>query len=183
MRVRLITTSIVQLCPLRRKVLTVRLFKVAATLLLAITTVTADAHPQASARQTQTDSWFKKCSKPRTLGLEVLLNNKVVHRSSFPICRTTGVPENVEAQKRIVEFYFSGGHVFQDQYRTTASQKIEGNIWQAGAESNAILLGVSFMTKNHVLLNTIHAAKCDKVSTSLIDRGIAVRTFPVPPKR
>jgi len=56
---------------------------------------------------------------------------------------------------------------------------IEGNIWQAGADPGVILFGVSFSTKEQVLLNTIHIAEPSKESASEIDRGLIVRTFPV----
>jgi len=54
---------------------------------------------------------------------------------------------------------------------------------QAGADPAAILLGVSFATKQQVLLNTIHIARPGKASISEIDRGLTVRTFPVSRKQ
>jgi hypothetical protein len=113
------------------------------------------------------------------MGLEVLLNGKIIHRSAFPICPISDRPEETDHQQKIVAFSFKGGHLFQGEYHTTRRQTIEGNIWQAGTDPGAILFGVSFSTKEQGLLNTIHVAKADRGSRSEIDRGLIVRTFPV----
>ena len=121
--------------------------------------------------------WFQNCSENKAIRLEVLLDRKIIYRSSFPICRSnTGSPS--ERRQKIIAFYFKGGHVFQGEYHTGRTQIIEGNIWQAGADRDAVLLGVSFSSKKQVLLNTIHVAKPDRASASEVDRGIVVRTFP-----
>jgi hypothetical protein len=111
--------------------------------------------------------------------LEVLLSGNVIHRSSFPICSITDRSEEVDNQQKIVAFSFKGGYVFQSEYHTARTQTIEGNIWQAGADPGAILFGISFTSQNQILLNTIHVAKPESESTSEIDRGLIVRTFPI----
>jgi len=121
-------------------------------------------------------SWFGQCTEERYMRLEILLNGKVLQQSSFPICP---IGDRSKETEKIVAFTFKGGHVFQGQYHTTRTQTIEGNIWQAGTDPGVILLGVSFSTKKQILLNTIHVAKPDSESTSEIDRGLVVRTFPI----
>jgi hypothetical protein len=114
------------------------------------------------------------------MGIEVLLNGKMIHRSSFPICPISDRSDwKTERQQKIVAFYFKGGKAFQGEYRTTPTQTIEGNIWQAGNDPGVILIGVSFSTKKQVLLNTIHVAKMGSESTSEFDHGFIVRTFPI----
>lgn len=76
-------------------------------------------------------------------------------------------------------FFFRGGHVFDGEFRTSRSESIEGNIWEAGTDPGIILFGVSFMTKKQLLLNTIHIAKADRASATEIDPGMVVRTVPV----
>jgi len=105
-----------------------------------------------------------------------MLGEKVIYRSSFPVCPIGDRSEEVDKR---VAFSLKGGHVFQGEYRTTPTQTIEGNIWQAGTDPGTILFGISFSTKKQVLLNTIHIAKPGKVSVSEIDPGLTVRTFPI----
>lgn len=122
--------------------------------------------------------WFQTCSENKAMRLEVELDGKIIYRSSFPVCRANSGSNPAEGRQRIIVFYFKGGHLFQDEYRTARTQFIEGNIWQAGADPDAMLLGVSFSGKKQVLLNTIHVTKPESVSASEVDRGMVVRTFP-----
>ncbi len=113
------------------------------------------------------------------MGLEVLMSGNVIHRSSFPICPINDRSEEAGPQQKIVEFSFKGGQVFQGKYHTSRTETIEGNVWQAGTDPGAILFGISFTSQNQILLNTIHIAKPGSESTSEIDRGLIVRTFPI----
>jgi hypothetical protein len=131
-------------------------------------------------------SWFGDCSPKKYVGLEVALSRKVIYRSSFPVCPIDDYSESVKdllsargSPDRKLVFSFKGGHVFQGEYRTTAAQTIEANVWQSGTDPGVILLGLSFSTKKQVLLNTVHVAQVDKEFTSEIDRGLTVRTFPI----
>jgi len=118
--------------------------------------------------------WSGDCAGDNRIGLEILLEGKKIFSHSGPICRGKRSSENGRA-----EFYFKGGHRFQGKYATVPTEKIEGNIWQAGGDPDAIILGISFATKNRILLNTLHIAKPDGPTSSEIDNGIVVRTFPV----
>jgi hypothetical protein len=120
-------------------------------------------------------TWLGNCPEDRKIELEVLLRGKKIFQSSFPICPINDVSKEIN---KTVAFNFSGGHTFQGKYHTARSQSIEGNIWQAGSNRGVILLGISFSTKQQILLNTIHIAKPDQESSSEIDRGIVIRTFP-----
>jgi len=110
------------------------------------------------------------------MGLEIVLSGKSIYRSTFTICPISD--RSKEVDKRIV-FSFKGGHVFQGEHRTSPTQTIEGNIWQAGTDPGVILLGISFSAENQVLLNSVHIAKPGKASESEIDPGLTVRTFPI----
>jgi hypothetical protein len=123
-------------------------------------------------------SWFSNCDNKRYIGFQVLLAGKVISSSSFPICPVDDPANTAKGQQRIVAFSFRGGHVFQGAYRTNGRDKIEGNIWQAGTDPNVILFGVSFSRGKQVLLNTIHIANVESESSSEIDRGLTIRTFP-----
>jgi hypothetical protein len=152
---------------------------IVAILLVNLWTAYAAALPQGVARTSEatgTWRWFENCSGKNNLGLVVLLDGKAVYRSRFPVCRNNGPTPTSEERKLV--FHFKGGRVFQGEYRTLPTQTIEANIWQAGADPNALLLGVTFVS-DRVLLNTIHIAKPDSTSVSQLDRGIVVRTFPL----
>jgi hypothetical protein len=117
-------------------------------------------------------TWSSKCSAVHQLGIEMRLKSKIIYRGALAVCRG-----NRQAEDGTAEFYFPGGHTFQGEYRTRPTQKIEGNIWQAGGESDAIILGISFATKDRILLNTVFIAKPDTEASSEIDKDIVVRSF------
>ena len=148
-----------------------------AILLLSVCVVCAAASAQGAARSSEQRAWhwFGSCGDTRNLSLVVLLDGKAIYRSRFPVGRDNG-PTPTAGERKIV-FHFKGGHIFQGKYRTLPTQTIEANIWQAGADPNALLLGVTFVS-DRVLLNTIHVAKPENTSVSQLDRGIVVRTFP-----
>lgn len=123
--------------------------------------------------------WFDGCHNGKMLGLEVLLDGKPVYRTEFRAC----LLERKITKSDIKAFYFSGGPTFQGEYHTRKAEKIEGNVWQAGADPDALLLGVSFKTRDQILLNTIHIARPDKITESKIDSGMMVRTFPLKTRR
>jgi hypothetical protein len=154
-----------------------------AILLLSVCAACAAASAQDAARSSETTGtwhWFGSCEDTRNLSLVVLLDGKAVYRSRFPVCRNNGPSPTAEERK--IVFHFKGGHIFQGEYRTSPTQTIEANIWQAGADPNALLLGVTFVT-DRVLLNTIHVAKPDNTSVSQLDQGIVVSTFPLTRKK
>src|SRR5712692_3855759 len=123
--------------------------------------------------------WSGDCPTGRMMGLQVLLEGKSIYHSHFRACLMDRTDGNSERQRRIRAFHFSGGHTFQGTYHTRKAETIEGNIWQAGADPDAILLGISFVTNDQVLLNTIHIAKPGKTTQSILDSGLVVKTYPV----
>ena len=127
--------------------------------------------------------WSGDCPNGATLRLELLIEGQAVYQTEFRACHMerTAALTDAEQQKMRV-FYFPGGHTFQGTYHTTTQEKIEGSIWQAGADPDALLLGVSFTAPGahgQILLNTIHIAKPGKESRSLLDRGVVIKTYPI----
>lgn len=125
-------------------------------------------------------SWFGNCRDKKYMGFELLMNGAMVHKISFPVCPIKDVSE--EPHNKVVAFFFKGGYVFQGKYHTKPTQKIEGNIWQAGADNGEILFGVSFSAPGRhgqTLLNIIHIADAYKESSTEIDDGLIVHTFPI----
>lgn len=119
----------------------------------------------------------KQCNGDHKLGVIVRLDHKVLYRGVLPICRGSR-----DAEDGRVEFHFVGGHTFQGEYRTRSADSIEGDIWQAGGDPDALILGISFDGGKHkqILLNTLHVASPEKQSSSELDKGLFITTFPLP---
>src|SRR5262249_25470427 len=66
---------------------------------------------------------------------------KRVFTKLCPICKG---PQASERQRPLAFFFTAPAGIFGDEFAALGTQKIEGNIWQAGGEGSGILLGVSF---------------------------------------
>ena len=147
--------------------------------LLVITLLTATAVAQQPSPSPESPdvvwTWSKECRGNHKLGITVRLHSKVLYRGVVPICRGSRNGENGRA-----EFHFAGGHLFQGEYGTRSADLIEGDIWQAGGEPDALILGISFDTKKQILLNTLHIAKPDKQVSSELDKGLFITTYSAP---
>lgn len=107
--------------------------------------------------------------------MTVRLDEKVLYRGVLPICRGSR-----DAEDGRVKFHFHVGRTFQGKYRTRSTDSIEGDIWQAGGEPDALMLGISFDTNDQILLNTLHVAKPEKQTSSELDKGLFITTYPLP---
>jgi hypothetical protein len=154
----------------RRKVKCILLFF---TILVAAPAIAQESssHPQ---KPELIWTWSKQCDSKQELGVTVRLERKILYRGILAIC-----PGNRDAENGRVEFHFSGAHLFQGEYRTRSTDPIEGDIWQAGGESDALILGISFDTKKQVLLNTLHIARPDKQTSTELDKSLFITTYPV----
>ena len=119
-------------------------------------------------------TWSKQCNANQQLNVLVRLGSKVLYQGFIPICRGS-----LDAEDGRVEFGFSSSHLFDSQYRARGTDTIEGEIWQAGGETDALVLGVSFATKKQILLNTLHVASPDKKTSTELDKGLYITTYPV----
>ncbi len=120
-------------------------------------------------------TWSGQCDGHHRLGVAVLLDRKVLYRGVLPICRGSRETEDGRAR-----FHFVGGHVFRGGYSTYSADSIEGDIWQACREPDALILGISFDTKKQILLNTLHIARPDKQTLTELDKGLFITTHPLP---
>jgi hypothetical protein len=149
-----------------------------ACLALMAESPTAYGQPAASSPSDAVWRWFDRCSPEQTIHLEVFLNDKSIYAQSFPACiERRDVPESSPQQLR---FSFVGRTaIFGDEYATPGTQSIQGTIWQAGGDHDALLLGVSFVAGRQILLNTIHIANPHKVSQSSLAPGLVIETSAV----
>lgn len=119
-------------------------------------------------------TWSKQCNAKQQLNVLVRLGSRVLYQGFIPICQGSRDTEDGR-----VDFGFVSGHLFGGQYRAPGTDKIEGDIWQAGGETDALVLGVSFATKKQILLNTLHVASPSKKTSTELDKGLSITTYPV----
>ncbi len=119
-------------------------------------------------------TWSAQCNTNQQLRVAVRLGSKLLYEGLLPICRG-----NRDAENGSADFYFSSDRVFGGQYRARRRDSIECDIWQAGGEKNALVLGISLATRKQVMLNTLHIASPDKKTSTELDNGLYITTTPV----
>jgi hypothetical protein len=120
-------------------------------------------------------TWSTRCDGDRQLGVTIRLDRKVLYSGILRIC-----PGNRDTENGRAKFHFAGGHTFQGEYRTSSNDSVEGDIWQASGDPDDLILGVSFDTGKQILLNTLHIARPSKKTSSELDPGLFITTYPVP---
>jgi hypothetical protein len=128
--------------------------------------------------------WLAACDGP-ALHLEVQLDGTTLHESVFPICRADR-SSPVSQGQRIGKIHFTftpGRAIVWEGYRDTrdttkAGQPLDAEIWQAGADTDAILMGVSFSDTRYTYANTIHIAHPAGRDKSELATGLTVMTEP-----
>jgi hypothetical protein len=121
--------------------------------------------------------WSGNCASGKRIETDISLHGKTIYKFRFRACRMRRGDENPQGNR---VFYFAGGHNFQGTYKTTSNERIEGTIWQAGADPDDLILGIAFATKKQILLNTLDIVKPGKATQFELDSGLWVRNFPVP---
>lgn len=125
--------------------------------------------------------WFANCGGPK-MNLELRLDKKIIYQSSFPLCHAQRSSEYNQGQSKKLHFTFNSPKTivwegYRDEDNTTnPNQKIESAIWLAGAEPDALLLGISFVADNTIYMNTIHIAHPTKRDVSKIASGLVLIT-------
>jgi hypothetical protein len=132
--------------------------------------------------------WFASCGGP-VMTVEIWFDRHLLSQTTTPLCKATRSSTFEGGEHGAVSYTFiPGRRIVWRGYRnnhdtTRASERITGDIWQAGADSGDILLGVSFMAPSRITMNTIHIAHPTRADTSVIASGLAVITYPGKPLR
>ena len=121
------------------------------------------------------------CRTDSGIDLTILLESTPVYHGVLAACPDL-LPDSLrERYTQAVFFFRPDRSLLWDDVRTRPRERIEGNIWRAGADSDAVLFGISFVARGIVLLNTIHIAALD--SSTAFPLGVGLRSVTLPNKR
>lgn len=126
-------------------------------------------------------AWFTRCHQPRNVALDVHLDQKLIYRSSFPICH---VERKNEPQKRVAFSFNAPRPIVWKRYRsdegdtTAADTRFEVSVWQAGGDLDDLLLGVGVSAGDGLHMNTIVIVWPNKSNVSQLADGLSVTSHP-----
>jgi hypothetical protein len=127
--------------------------------------------------------WFANCGA-RALVLDVKLDGATLYSSTIPICQATRDGAESQGESRKVSFPFRPHRAIKwSGYRdsdvtTDASRPLHVDLWQAGADPNDLLIGVSVSDGKSIYMNTIYIAYPEKRSSTEIATGLVISTRP-----
>jgi len=105
------------------------------------------AHAHAS-----TDREAKPCRSDSGIDLKITLDRTLIYHGVLAACPQM-LPDSLRERYTRAIFFFKPARSLEwDDARTLAGEQIEGNVWRAGTDSNAVLLGISFVNRDRVLL-------------------------------
>lgn len=116
--------------------------------------------------------WSQKCVDPQHLGVTVRFHTKVLYQGTLPICK--GRRDEEEGK---LHFRISAGYPLRSASHTHVP--VEGDIWQASGDPDALILGIALMGPRKIWVNSLHVAKVDQIATSEIDEGLFISTYPL----
>ena len=128
-----------------------------------------------------------KCDGPDMI-LEVQLDAVTLSKMAFPFCHAQRGIIAEEPQESL-SFYFKPKHAIIWMHesgavitamKTKPDQVIDSSIriWRADADSDWLIVGVSFYSDDKILMNRIHIAHLGKRDRSEIAAGLVLLTYP-----
>lgn len=121
--------------------------------------------------------WFGSCREGRMMTVDVTLADKRLFRSPFPICLVRRAEKQTDHQHDLHFVFRAQARLFGEEFASLGTPDIEGTVWEAGSEPDVILLGVSFMTKERILLNTIHIAGAQKTTQTELASELTMKSL------
>jgi hypothetical protein len=141
--------------------------------------------PRVGAEEGPVWCWFAACGGP-AMGIEIQLDDTIVYQSVFPVCRVDRA-DPVSQGQRIGKIHFTfrpGRPIVWEGYRDTkdttkAGHLLEADLWQAGADPDDLIIGLSFADARTIYMNTVHIAHPSQRDESVVAAGLRVVTYPV----
>jgi|GEM_PF-4113291 len=149
-----------------------------ALLLLAI------ASPDGATAETRASDvvwvWSPVCTEATFVRLQVRFDGTTIHTARLPLCRRGRGIETATANFR---YRFPKALVLQadreESESIAAGSTLEFDLWQAGGEAGLALLGYSLSSRDKVLLNGVHPLSPTRRTTTVIEQGLLIESWPV----
>jgi len=118
------------------------------------------------------------CRPDSGIDLTILLDHTKIYHGVLAACPDMLSESLRERYTRATFSFRPTRSLTWDNVRTPPGERIEGSIWRAGTDSDAALIGISFIGRGRVLLNTIHVAALDTATAFPLGAGIRSVTLP-----
>lgn len=158
--------------------------------LLTVATSCRTARPSAkdsqsgAARVDEEPVWYWVAGDGPQMSLQVYLDEKVIYKTTFPICHKKRSSASSRASQKALSHAFTAPRAIvwqgykDDDETTPENQRILGDIWLAGSEPDCLILGVSFGGRDSNFMNTVHIVHPNRRDESVVASGLRIVTSP-----
>ena len=131
--------------------------------------------------------WNPRCPTPTKVHLRVRLDGTTIYATSLPLCRWERHFEKGKASFRFTSarplvwygYRSDQGDGAKDPGDTTpAGTTLEVDFWQAGGESDVIVLGYTVAAADGLHMNSLHPLSPTQKRTSTMAPGLVLETSP-----
>jgi hypothetical protein len=138
---------------------------------------TTEVKPSANAGDEAVWHWYSECAKPVTMKVEIVQRGALVFATTFPMCKLRRDQATDEKFQRHITFPLSDERL--RLFGQPAKTAFEGDFWQAGMESDGLMLGLSFSTPDLVAYNGLVFADPSRAVEQKVAPGVLVRLSPI----
>jgi hypothetical protein len=131
--------------------------------------------------------WSPRCLTPTKVALRVRLDGETIYATSLPLCRWERRFEKGKASFQFTParplvwygYRSNPGEGAKDPGDTTpAGTTLEVHFWQAGGETDAIVLGYTVAASDGLHRNSLHPLSPTERRTSTMAPGLVLETWP-----
>jgi hypothetical protein len=128
--------------------------------------------------------WMEDCGGPQ-IRLELEFDGSVVRETTLPICQRSRASEPPDQARMLVIRFAPTRQVAWSGYKeepetSPANEILEFQVWQAGADPNCAIFGLSVSANHNLYMNTLLLALPDRPFESTLANGLVLRTVPEP---
>ncbi len=153
-------------------------------LLLLLIGVVTKGYPAPQDKQSTSSDivwhWTDHERAERIIIFETTVDGQLVATAKFPVSSSARGEIKPEQKQKIFSYNFILGRKRGRSFNDVSRGRVEGNIWEAGREKDGIIFGISWVTDNQIILNTLHYASLVKVEVAVIAPSVYFKSYWLP---
>ena len=130
--------------------------------------------------------WDAHCRNPTFVAISLRLDGAILYRRSIPICREGrgrrydhgSLTFRFRPRRPLVWYGYRSDSIPDIGDTTAANTSFEIHIWQAGADTDAVLLGYNALARDGYHMNSIYLLWPAKADSDTIAPGLVIETQP-----
>jgi len=125
--------------------------------------------------------WYSDCGA-RSISLAVVFDHELIRADTIPVCHAMRASAAAAGQGKRLSFPFRPNRAIRwssdpapgSSEESRPSEKLKIDIWEAGADPDALILGISVLGEKRMYMNTVMPVRLDRANKAEIGPGLVV---------